>query len=489
VTPSDQPVWPPTIQSALDAPAPPRRGWEWGLAPQLIGLFLWVAFFDQIPGEGLGRTALVWPVLGAAAGGLLSYLLLYRAPALWGVRARRPLAVVAARTFGTAGATWVPGAILTASNVVWIALAVAYATRLTIEGLERLGLLDPAFSRPLSAGPLATPGGLFLFTSLLWTIAATLTGRYLVRVIAALMQIYPVLPALLLGATAAVAMRGLPDYQVAVGRLGVPAAAWGAAALTAQMVFAFFSASALVCVDWGAAAVSEREARLGGWVGVAFASWVSATLALICVAGAFTRYGLPTPVSAGPAAARSLSFIPALKTLVGGGTSGLMLIGFSLVALAPACYSASAFGERLNLLRPNVSRLRWTLFAAAASWALAASGLLGRLLTVFGLMGALLAPAAGAMTADFVRSRGRWTHPRRGWNGPGVLGWAVGAAIGLVPVIAAAAGARGLARAQPAAVLAYLAAFLTYHALARLGSETPDETAIGPGPEEPPPAG
>jgi cytosine permease len=453
------------------------------MAPQFIGLFLWVVFFDQIPGETVGRTRILWPVGGAAVGGLLAYLLLYRTPALWGLRSRRPLAVVASRTFGVEGATVVPGLLLALVQVVWLALGVYYATALGLDGLERLGLLDPSYRNPIRVGSAELPGGLFVFTSLMWTLASALTGRYLMRVIAALMQVYPVLPALLLGTTAAVAMKGLPDYQVAMNATSGVASGWPVAAVVVQMILGFFSASALVCADWGAVARAERDVSLGGWVGVAFASWVVATLSVLCVAGAYTRYGLPAPP--GPGSVRALAFTHALRTLIGGRTSGFMLIGFSLVALAPACYAASFLSERLNVLWPRVSRTRWTLSAAGVAWVLALSGVLGRLLPVFGVVGAVFAPVVGAMAADFLRSRGAWTHPRRGVNRPGVMAWVVGLVIGLTPVVGPTLGARDLASVQPAALFAFLAAFVTYLALAVLGFESPTEEAIGPGPREP----
>jgi hypothetical protein len=474
VTTTDPTDWPAPLRAALESPPLERKAWQSSLATQLIGLFLWVAFFDQVPAETLGRCRLLWPVAGAGIGGLLSYLLLYRPPALWGHRTGRPLAVVAARTFGVRGATWVPGLPLALVQVVWLAVAVQYGTALCLLGLELIGLLDPGYHRGLRLGAVNLPGPLFLFTALLWSFAAAFTGRYLVRVIAALMNVYPILPALLLGTTAAVAMRGLPEYQAAMSglgdRTGGTAAGVAVALVAAQMVFGFFSSSALLCADWGAVLRGERDVKLGGWVGVVLASWVVATLSLLCVAGAFPRYGLPVPV--GPGSWRALTFTESVRSLVGGKTAGFMLIGFGLTALAPACYASFLLGDRLNLIRPRVSRTRWTIVGALLAWLLVASGLVARLLPVFEVVGAVFAPALGAIAADYVRSRGRWTGARLGWSGPGLLAWLVGVVLGLTPVLGGLLGARRLANLQPAAVFAFAAAFLTYLVLGTLGSET-----------------
>lgn len=477
MTTTEPTTWPPTLQAALDRPPLDRRGWQTGLAPQAIGLFLWVAFFDQIPREAVGRCGLLWPVAGAAVGGLLCYLLLFRAPALWGQRTGRPIAVLAARTFGVDGATWVPGLLLTLVQVVWLAVATLYGTALGLAGLQLTGFLDPGVQRPPHMAVVELRGTLFLVISLFWGLAAALTGRYLVRVIAALMSVYPLFPALLLGLTAAVALKGLPDYQASVDQRGGSTGGVFAALVVVQMIFGFFSAAALLFADWGSVAREERDVRYGGWVGVAMAPWVIATLAILSVAGAFARYGLDTPAGV----PRALSFEQSVRILVAGKTAGVMLIGFGLAALAPACYAAFLFGERLNLLRPHVARTKWTVAGAVLAWLLVASGLVSHLLPVFGFVGAVFAPVAGAISADYVRSRGAWTHPRRGWNRPGFLAWAVGLVVGLTPVVAGVLGYARLAAAQPAAVYAYLAAFVTYLAVAPLG-ESPDEPAIGPAP-------
>ncbi len=379
-----------------------------------------------------------------------------------------------------------PGLLLTLVQIVWLAVATRFATSLSLTGLELIGLLDPGFQRPLRIGSIELPGVLFLFTSLVWAFMAAFTGRYLVRVIAALMNIYPILPAFLLGMTAAVALRTIPDYQgrfarVAVGKFGSPEG-WTAAVATVQMVFGFFSAAALLMAHWGIVAREKRDVTRGGWVGAAFAPWIVVTLALLCVAGAIPRWGMD--VALGPAAYQRISFAQALRTLIGGKTAGGMLLAFGLVALAPACYAGYLIGDGLNQRVPRLSRSAWTVVGAVAAWLLVAAGVGGHLRPLFDVMGALFAPACGAIAADYLRSRGAWPGARRGWNGPGVLAWAVGVVIAATPLVAVSLGMKALASAQPAAVFGFLAAFTTYLVLAAIGSESPLEPTIGPRVEE-----
>ena len=404
---------------------------------------------------------------------MLAYLCLFRSPALWGQRTGRPIRGLAARTFGVRGARWLPALPQALVQVVWLAVSISYGTSLCLNGLERLGLLNQVSNRPSRVAGLDLPGHLFLVTSLFWAVACALTGRYLVKVIAALMTVYTLLPAFLLGTIAAVSMRGLPEYQGVVSRLGGGATGWAVALVVVQMIFGFFSPSALAGGGLGnGVPPRERDVKLGGWVGVSLASWIVATLALLTVAGTFPRYGLRVPV--GSESFGSLTFAGAVRTLIGGRTGGLVLIAFGLKALAPACYASYLLAEGMHAIRPRASRTFWVLAGVLAAWLLIVSGRVAHLLSVFGVIGAVFAPIAGALAADYVRSRGRWPAARSGWNGPGVLAWVVGLVIGLVPIVGGAVGRRDLAAVQPASVFAFLMAFVTYLALALLGGETPE---------------
>ncbi|MBV8315090.1 MAG: hypothetical protein JOZ53_09140, partial [Planctomycetaceae bacterium] len=58
-------------------------------------------------------------------------------------------------------------------------------------------------------------------------------------------------------------------------------------------------------------------------------------------------------------------------------------------------------------------------------------------------------------------------------NPAGLVAWAVGMAVGLVPTIADATGWDRGTQFQPAAVHGFMAGFLVYTILARLGAESP----------------
>ena len=167
------------------------------------------------------------------------------------------------------------------------------------------------------------------------------------------------------------------------------------------------------------------------------------------------------------------SFRSAVAQGIGGTLAATILMVFGLGSLAPTCFSAYLFGHRFHAAWPRIKRIHWTLIGTSAAWLLIVGGYAGRLETIFSLIGAVVAPLVAALAADYLRQRGAWRGARRGVNGPGVVAWSVGLAVGLVPILAQAAGWNAGIRFQPAAVFGYLAAFVTYLVLALLGAEAP----------------
>jgi purine-cytosine permease-like protein len=245
-----------------------------------------------------------------------------------------------------------------------------------------------------------------------------------------------------------------------------------------ELVFGFFATAGALSADWGAVSRTERDVRLGGWVGVTFAAWTVATLALLTVAGAQARLAQAGALIINdPALNLDYTFRGAVLIGIGGTLGAAILLVFGLGSLAPTCYAAYLFGHHFEATWPQLRRIRWTVIGTVAAWLLIASGYSGRLATLFALIGAALAPLVAALAADSLRQRGAWHGPRRGINPPGLIAWAIGLAVGLVPVVSQAAGWYAGARFQPAAVFAYLAAFVTYFVLAACGAEAPRETA------------
>jgi cytosine permease len=461
------------------APAPPapaavleRSPWLTGSAPKYIGLFLWVVYFDQLPRATLASGGLLPSVLGALVAGLLCHVLLYTPPALWGFKTGRPLTTLGTSTFGVKGAPWLTGVLIGLGQVVWFAVATWYAAELTLEGLVCCRLLHPRWLEPMRLGGLQFPNAIFLVTSLAWSFAAALVGHYLLQIISALMNFYPIFMAVLLAAAVGFTLADVSRFRQPEWDVPVEAAALRAFTMMIELVFGFFAMAGALSADWGAVSRTERDVQLNGWVAVVFASWTVATLALLTVAGAQHRAAMVGGLAmTDPVLNLGYTFRGAVLAGIGGTLGTAILLVFGLGSLAPTCYAAYLFGHRFEAAWPRLSRIRWTLIGTTVAWLVIASGRAARVATVFSLMGAVFAPLVAALAADSLGQRGAWPVPRRGVNLPGLIAWAAGLAVGLVPIVSHAVGWQTGTRFQPAALYAYLVAFVTYIVLAKFGAE------------------
>ncbi len=482
-----------TISKPAEAIVP--KPWQTGLAPVYIGIFLWIAFFDQIGRKALPLGALGGAFLGVFVAGPLAYLFLFRSSALWGHRSGKPLDVLATATFGVSGAKVVPGFLLGVAQVILFAVAVGYAVELTFQGLILGGLIDPRSVKAGSGSGAFTRSPLYLATVLFWAVATALVSMRFTRWIGYLMQFFPIFPALMLGGAMIATLNGLRTFQPI--NLLPPSTNPNLPTflLTLQWVFAFSSMAGVMGADWGLGSLTLRDVKLGGWVGMAFAPSIVAILALIAVAGFEGSKMAPKMTEEKPVyrpqgpsiEAAGVSFLnppsPGLEVpaysfrgvMTGafpGRLGALILVTFGLGSLAPAVYASFAFGNRFKELGPGISRFAWTMMGTAAAWLIVVGGWYDRTETIFNILGAVFAPVAGAFAADYRRHKGQWPGPRTGTNPAGLLAWGVGLTVGLCPTIGQTFGADRLTNVQPAAILAFLASYLTYEVLAMIRFES-----------------
>jgi cytosine permease len=464
------------------------KPWDRGIAPNFITLFLWLAYYDQLGRLALPLGGLFWSALGAAAGGLLCYLLLYHAPAMWGVRARIGFVELSESIFGKAGARRCIGPAIGLAHVAWFAVASYYATDLALRGLVASGFLDAAHLAATTVGGLSVRGPLFLVTSLLWGLAYGIVGVYAVRPVAAIMTVFPLFPALVLGAATVWAIGGLnefdPSSMAADANLAATPTPGLACATMIQLIFSFFATAALSSPEWGAASRDPRDVRLGGLVGVFCGATILAILGLLIIAGAVGRQTFkqahampavpgvargmaPNPMAVPEAGSQARAHVSSDQTTVesilqrgiGGPQGGAMLFILCLGSMAPAVYAASTFGARFCDALPIMPRRRWTMLGTLLAFPLIVLGFPARADLLFGILGALVAPLLGVVTADYMRFGGVASVPTPRAPKTAFVGWGVGLIVGLLPTCGLAFHVAQLERFQPASVYAFLAAF------------------------------
>jgi cytosine/uracil/thiamine/allantoin permease len=500
------PAMPSSLQAALDAPVADRRPWQNDIAPTYIGLFLLVAYYDGMSRQTLAVGGLMWSLVGAAVAGLLCFVLLYYVPAMWGMRSRQPLAVVATSTFGASGSPWIPGVVGGMVQVVWLAVAVYYAASVALDGLVDLRLIDPRALEPIHLFGLTLQSPLFLFVTLVWTLSSAVIGIHVVRLVAAVMKAYAVFPAIALALAMLWALPGLHAFRpLAINPVSAePVREGGMLAVAAmiQFVFGFFAPAGAAAADWGSYTRGKRDIQLGGLVGVTLAALILSAVPMFTVAGALGRS--PTPPGLAPAlaaqrqlerlysvskpddpnlaaaraevraiAASNFTYREVIARGIGGLAGAVMLLLFGLAMLGPSCFAPFVFGHRFMAVAPRVPRWAWSLIGGVVAWPLVALGAPGRPELLYSILGAVMAPVVGAMAADYLRNRGTWPGPRKGVNVVGCVAWILGLVVGLVLPLATEAGLPGWSRVQPADVLAFLVAFLVYTVLAWAGLEPP----------------
>jgi cytosine permease len=492
------------------------KPWDRGLAPNFIGLFLWVAFYDQLGRLALPLGGLPWSAAGASIAGLLCFLLFYLAPAMWGLRARVGLGEISESAFGKLGHRWGVGLLIALVQVGWFAVATSYATEFALRALVAGGFLDGSHLGSLVLGRLVLRSAVFLLTAFLWGLAFGLVGVYAVRPVAAIMNVFPVFAAFALGGSAAWAMAGLRDFQPAAlgGGVAIDASAGAGRAVVTmiQVIVSFFCGAALSVPEWGAASRDARDVRLGGLVGVFCGAAILAILGLLIVAGGIgrritkeaqapagrppvVRGMVPNPLAVAEPKVEVPAVPPDQATVgaivqrgIGGPLGGVALFILSLGSMAPAVYAASAFGTQFWKAFPALPRRRWTMLGTLIGFPIIALGLPARADLLFGILGAITAPLIGVVVADYLRFRGTLAQATLRSATAAFVAYAAGLVVGLLPACGALLGIPALMGAQPAVIGAFFVSLaIRWYSLILWPGARPVLPSVG-GPAEPTPA-
>jgi cytosine/uracil/thiamine/allantoin permease len=152
---------------------------------------------------------------------------------------------------------------------------------------------------------------------------------------------------------------------------------------------------------------------------------------------------------------RSADLIP----VVLGATAGKwMMLLLALASFPPACFSSFIAANSFKTTLPKVNPFLSVGIGAAVSILLALSGLAGKVVPVFVIIGASFGPICGAMMVDYLLAGNRWTGPRAGFNPAGWVSWALGFVVGILPNLGVNVPAAPVAAFLVGAVLYFLCA-------------------------------
>ena len=430
------------ISKAVPNPISNRAPWYKNTAPTYAGIFLWIVFYREIASGTLDRAGVGICLAALLVGGLISYGLFYRVPAMLGMKTGYPLYVIGSSTFGTQGGYAMPGLLMGLLQVGWMSVNAFVATTFILT----------------AAGSKAGPGSLiFGIIATIWALGLGYVGAKGIQYVSKFALYLNFVPLLMILIVFAKNAGGAFQYMP-----GHPAPFIGFTMLV-QIVVGFFATAGAAGVDFGMNSRDERDVRWGGLVGILLAVLVAGGLPLLSVAGAHVSFGV-----------QDFHFDSAIAQT--GSFAAIAFLFFAVASIAPMCFSSFIAGNSLATMIPGVSRTNSTMAGAVIAAILAFTGVAANLINLFTIIGASFGPICGAMVADYWLSGKKWAGPREGINIAGYGAWAVGFVIGILPFLPVSEGIKPYI--QPAAVYSFIAGFLVYVILAKAGLQP--KVASGP---------
>jgi len=237
---------------------------------------------------------------------------------------------------------------------------------------------------------------------------------------------------------------------------------FGVLAFMLTFVVGFFATAGAAGADFGTNSRDKRDVSMGGIVGVALAIILTAGIAILIVAG---TYGSPELSKQAAAAGLPLQAPGLMEVIMGKKTAGIMMLLLAIAAFPAACFSSFIAANSFKTTLPKVNPFVSVGIGAAVSILLALTGMAGKAIIVFQIIGATFGPICGAMLVESLLNAGNRTGPRAGVNPGGWISWLAGAVVGVMPVIK-------VYDVPAAPVAAFIVGAVVYGILAKLGMQS-----------------
>jgi cytosine permease len=436
------------LSKASPNPKGNRAPWYVNTAPSYAGIFLWIAFYQQMAGATIAHAGVLLCLGALVLAGLLCYAFYYRVPAMLGMQTGYPLYVVGSSTFGTKGGYIMPGLLMGLLQIGWFAVATFFSTDFILKGIG------------MKSEPMTGP---FIVTGIVWGLVMAWVGAKGIQYVAKVSLLLNAIPLLMLLFVFFQTAGGIGQYQVAAGQNDNFLAVTSVFAI----VIGFFATAGAAGADFGINSRTEKDVKMGGLVGIALAVLVAGGLPLLSVAGA---HGANPGLS-------SYDYGDVVQN-IGGPIASAMLFLFAIASIPPTCFCAFIAGNSFSTMIPGVPRVSSTMAGAAIGIIAAVTGAAAHLISFFTIVGASFGPIIGAMAADYYLSGRRWAGPREGINWAGYIAWAVGFAVGILPFLPLPADV--LPFTQPAALYGFIAGFVVYMGLAKAGLQPKSADGFAP---------
>jgi cytosine permease len=454
------------ITSATPNPSDKRAPWYTNTAPTYAGIFLWFVFWQDAVNApnagGMLSQGVGWALLSLVLAALVCHFLFYLVPGLLGMKTGLPLYIVGTSTFGAQGGFLMPGFLMGVLQFGWVGVNVYFSAL----------ALAPVIPLPPKV------------IMVIWGVLAAFVGLKGIQYVAKVATYLPLIPLVILlvlfaktaGSISSFDPQKFIDLHKSLSPQA-PAAlsSFGVLAVMMTFVVGFFATAGAAGVDFGTNSRSKHDVQMGGWIGIALAIVVTAGISLLIVAG---TYGSPefsaaavaatteTAAKANPPGTASLILqTPGLIPILMGKSAPLILFLLALAAFPPACFSAFIAANSFKTTLPKVNPFISVGIGTAVSIILAITGLAGKAIIVFQIIGASFGPICGAMMVDYLLAGGTWPGPRAGFNPAGWVAWLAGFAVGILPIL-------NIYPVPAAPVAAFIVGTVVYFVCAKLGLQS-----------------
>ena len=453
------------LQAAKPNPPSNRAPWYTNTAPTYAGIFLWFVFWDSIASNGLDIGGLEMALAGVMVGSLICYLLFYLVPGMLGMKTGLPLYIVGTSTFGSIGGLLMPGFLMGLLQFGWLAVNTCFSSQALLKGFG----LNPT-------------GTAYYVLCVAWAVGAAFVGLKGVQYVAKVATFLPLIPlavlilALMNFAGSAGSYHAAPqmkkvnfnEMEVKVAgadnplpNLESPFVPWLAMLGMVGHIVGFFATAGAAGVDFGMSNRDGRDVRWGGIAGILIAIIFTAGAAVITVAGARALGVLQGPDVDG------FKVTNALEQKLDKTVFSAIMIGLTLAAFPGACFSSFIAANSFKTVMPQVNSFVSVGLGALVSIILAVTRVAENLPAVFNIIGASFGPICGAMCADYLIARRKWTGPRAGFNPAGWIAWLLGFVVGILPNLFNFAQIKIEVPAAP--VLAFVVGYFVYFLMAKAG--------------------
>lgn len=455
------------ISSATPNPQANRAPWYKNTAPTYAGIFLWFVFWQDAvnaPSQGgLLSCGIGWALMSLVIAALVCHFLFYLVPGMLGMKTGLPLYIVGSSLFGTQGGFLLPGFLMGVLQFGWLGVNVYFSS-----ALIGMFIFPEAKINPMDV---ATIPAAVKVIMVLWGVLAAFVGLKGIQYVAKVATFLPLIPLgvllILLAKTAGGIGNFDPQALIAMSKTAnseAPAAlgSFGVLAFMLTFVVGFFATAGAAGTDFGTNSRDKRDVSMGGLVGVALAIILTAGIAILIVAG---TYGSPELSKNAADAGLPLQAPGLMEVIMGKKTAGVMMLLLAIAAFPAACFSSFIAANSFKTTLPKVNPFVSVGIGAAVSILLAITGMAGKAIIVFQIIGATFGPICGAMLVEYLLNGRKWSGPRAGFNPAGWIAWLLGAVVGVLPVI-------NVYPVPAAPVAAFLVGAVAYGILAKLGLQS-----------------